>query len=121
MDILSFCLFGFTPLLILISFDEMDRLYSLRFMLLLGTMLSATAGVYLRAAQTWQRAAYLAVGTTLIMIVNNTATNFYWMKNGWVDVTMSIIQGTLAALIISAPALFELLRQLKGRRQPEST
>lgn len=119
-SILSFLLFGFMPLLVMIEFDEIDRLYSLYFMALVAALMVIAAVVYLRSRTGWSRSLSLILAMIVIIAVSEAGSIAFWQENGWVNVEGSIVQGAVVALILSIPALVELVRDLSARRRMQS-
>lgn len=109
--LLTFGMFGFMPLLIGIGFDEVDRLYSLYFMVALTLLMSGTALAYLRSAQWWQRILALLVGITLTVSIVAVAPTVYWLEHGWVNVRGSIMAGAIVVAVMVSPVLVGLLRR----------
>jgi hypothetical protein len=108
---LTYGMFGFMPLLIGIGFDEVDRLYSLPFMVALMFLMVGTALTYLRSARQWQRALALLVGIILIVTVVAVAPTVYWLENGWVNVQGTMMMATIVVAVMFSPALIGLLRR----------
>jgi hypothetical protein len=114
--LLTFGMFGFMPLLVAIGFDEMDRLYSLCFMVLIGLLMSGAAFFYMRANAQRQKITALLIGilgTTAITVI---APSLYWQKNGWVNPIGMTIMGGIVVLFMFLPALLGLIHNLTIRR-----
>ena len=108
---LTFGMFGFMPLLIGIGFDEVDRLYSLPFMVALTFLMVGTALAYLRSTRQWQRVLALLVGIILIVTIVAVAPTVYWLENGWVNVQGTVMIATVVVSVMFAPALLGLLHR----------
>ncbi len=108
---LTFGMFGFMPLLIGIGFDEVDRLYSLPFMVALTFLMVGTALTYLRSARQWQRVLALLIGIILIMTIVTVAPTVYWLENGWVNVQGTVMMATVVVAVMFSPVLIGLLRR----------
>jgi len=108
---LTYGMFGFMPLLIGIGFDEVDRLYSLPFMVALTFLMVGTALAYLRSTRQWQRVSALLIGIILVAAIVAVAPTVYWLENGWVNVQGTVIGGTIVVLVMFSPALIGLLRR----------
>jgi hypothetical protein len=110
----SFGLFGVMPLVVFIAFDEMDRLYSLVFMIILTVLMIATAVAYLRSRSSLQRLASLAIGTLVTVGVTQGATTGYWARANGLSpsglITTAMCSGIII-LFMLAPALVGLLRR----------
>ena len=113
----TFGMFGFVPLLVLIFFDEMDRLYSLNFMVILAIIMPVTALVYLRSRTTRRRALTLFAGIFISVAVFTAAPIFYWLKNGWVSVPGSILMGLSFLLVSFSPGLIAWLQKKANIRE----
>jgi len=117
-SILSYLMAGFLPLGVAIAFDEMDRLYSLYFMMPFAVLLVGMAVFYLLGQYTWQRVLALTVGILAILVATALGTNSYWSEHG--DTSLEGVWRTLGmartiALIMLVPAWLELLRRSMGR------
>jgi hypothetical protein len=107
--LLTFGMFGFMPLLVAFGFDEVDRLYSLYFMVALTLVMAGTALAYLRSARLEQRALALFAGITLVVAVVTVAPAIYWLEHGWANLTGGVIGGAIVVVIMSFPLLASLL------------
>lgn len=108
---LTYGMFGFIPLLIWIGFDEVNRLYSLPFMVALTFLMVGTALTYLRSARQWQRVLALLVGIILIVTIVAAAPTVYWLENGWVNVQGTVMMATIVVAVMFSPVLISLLRR----------
>jgi hypothetical protein len=104
----TYAMYGFMPLLVMASFDEMDRLYSLRCMVLLTLLMCGTALAYLRSAHPWQEVLTLLGGSILTVAVTMVATTVYWGANGWRDVRGPTLGGVIAIVVMFSPVLIGL-------------
>jgi hypothetical protein len=107
--LLTFGMFGFMPLVIFIGFDEVDRLYSLYFMVILGLLMPAMALLYMRGSHPWQRTMALLIGILLTTAITAVAPTLYWQENGWVLPLQVAIAGVILVLFMFSPALIGLL------------
>jgi hypothetical protein len=107
--LLTFAMFGFMPLLIAIGFDEVDRLYSLPFMVALTLVMVGIALAYLRSTSPWHRVLALLVGIILTVAVATVAPTAYWLEHGWVNVKWTFMIGALVVAVIFSPLLLGLL------------
>lgn len=107
----TFGMFGFMPLLIAIGFDEVDRLYSLPFMIVLTCVMMGTAWAYLRSERQRQRILTLLVGILLTMTVVVVAPMAYWLPSSGVNVPWAIIMGALVVAVMFSPVLITRLRR----------
>lgn len=112
--LLTFGMFGFMPLLVAIGFDEVDRLYSLPFMVVLTLVMAGTAFAYLGSAYQRQRVLALVVGLFLVTTIVTAAPTMYWLENGWVDVERAVISGAFVTAFMLSPGLVPLVRRSIG-------
>jgi hypothetical protein len=119
---LSFGLYGIMPLVVILSFDEVNRRYQLPFLLVLTLVLAGGALAYMRSARTWRRALALLIGLTLSWAVTTVGTAIYWdgrlepwmrgEPDHWYEIVgRSAIAGTVLVALLLAPALLGLLRR----------
>jgi len=109
--LLTFGLFGFMPLLIAIVFDEMDRLYSLYFMVILSLLMVGTAFAYMQSPNPRERIRTLLIGISLTITLAMTAPTVYWLDHGGTNVVPAVIAGIVVFLVMFSPALISLLRK----------
>ena len=96
------------------SFDEIDRLYSLPFMVILTLVMVGTVAAYLRSGRPLARVLALLIGITLIVAVTQIAVTLYWQAHGYVSVKGIIIPVALEMALMFSPALLGLLRRPTG-------
>jgi hypothetical protein len=119
---LSFGLYGIMPLVVVMSFDEVNKGYQLPFMLVLTLVLAGGALAYMRSARTWQRALALLIGLILSWAVTTVGTAIYWdgrlepwmrgEPDRWYEIVgRSAIAGTVLVALMFTPALLGLLRR----------
>jgi hypothetical protein len=117
--LLTFGMFGFMPLLVAIGFDEMDRLFSLYFMVILTIVMSGAAWFYMQAGTHRGRVIALLAGILLTTGITVIAPTLFWLKNGWVDPTGMMIMGGIVVLVVFSPALIGLIHYLVNiRKEP---
>ena len=117
--LLTFTMFGFMPLLVAISFDEMDRLFSLYFMVILTLVMVGAAWSYLRADTHRGRVIVLLAGILLTTVIAILAPTVYWQRNGWVNPTGMALMGGIVVLVMFSPALIGLIHYLVNiRKEP---
>lgn len=114
----TFALYGVMPLLVAASFDEMDRLYSLPFMVGLTGVMAGTALIYVRCARPRLRALALAAGVVVSVAAAVAGPAVYWFGRGFVNVGGSVVAGVVVIAVFLAPALVGLLHRALGPRQP---
>lgn len=109
--LLTFGMFGFMPLLVAVGFDEVDRLYSLYFMVALTLVMAGTALAYLRSTRLAQRVLALLVGIILTVTVVTVGPTVYWLEHGWVNVAGTMIAGVIMVGVMCSPLLLALMRR----------
>lgn len=117
-SLLSYLLVGLLPLLIAFQFDEIDRLYSLYFMVPFAVLLVGMVLLYLRSKSTWQQVLVLTIGVLAIIFPSVLGSNSYWLNHNGMHLSgasrMLILAGKIA-LIMLVPAWLELLRRSISR------
>ncbi len=113
----SFCLFGSMPLLIAISFDEIDRLYSLYFMVVLTVLMSLTALFYLLSRTITQRVLSLALGILIILSLTVIGVAAYWSEDTFSGVYVPAYI-FIYVLFFSLRALIGLIRRRYNKNYP---
>jgi hypothetical protein len=117
-SILSYLMVGLLPLLIAFQFDEIDRLYSLYFMVPFAVLLVGMVLLYLRSESTWQQVLVLTIGVIAIIFPSVLGSNSYWLDHNGMHLSgasrMLILAGKIA-LIMLVPAWLELLRRSVSR------
>jgi hypothetical protein len=106
--------FGFLPFLAGISFDEMDRGFSLPFMVLITVVALATALLYLRSPHRLGRVLALGTGTTLLVAIGVGVPALYWQGASGVDVLGSVKAAALLLALLFGPAGLSLLHRTRG-------
>jgi hypothetical protein len=110
--VLTFAIFGFTPLLISIAFDEIDRLYSLYFMVFLTVVMLVTVVLYLRSTVLWQRATILLTSVGVVIAKNVAVPALYWQQSGVADVIYKVVLSMFALTFFFSPLFLGLLHYL---------
>ncbi|MEE4195674.1 MAG: hypothetical protein V2J07_10800 [Anaerolineae bacterium] len=109
--LLTFGLFGCLPVYAVINFDEMDRLYSLYFMVFLTVVMLSTVTLYMRSCTQRQRIITLLIGVILTIMIAKLGPVWYWqnswtLKNWYRD---DIFQ--MVVLIMFSPALIGIFNE----------
>jgi hypothetical protein len=78
----TYALSGTLPLVIFIAYDEMDRAYSLRDMIVLTAMLVLMALFYLRSRSTLARRLTVGIGISLVLGYTAVSTTLIWHNLG---------------------------------------
>lgn len=115
--LLTFTMLGFMPLLVAIAFDEMDRLYSLYFMILVAILMCVTAFFYLKARVHRQKVMALSIGILLITVIAVVAPTLYWQRNGFVNPWGMVITSGIVILFMLSPAFIGVLSRLVSRNR----
>ena len=117
-SILSYFMVSAVPLLVMFAFDEINRTYSLYFMVPFAVVLMGMVIFYLRAQNAWHRALILTVGVITIIFPAVIGMISYWSpRNG---IFLSGIRTTWTraitiTLIMLIPAWLEFTRRFVGR------
>ena len=109
----TFALFGFMPLVVMIAFDEIDRLYTFYFMVLLAVVMPASALAYLRSRSTRQQALALFSGIFITVMISNIAPTIYW--RGVTNAGSAFMGVIIILLFMFSPALLSLLRKIQNK------
>jgi hypothetical protein len=108
---LSFAFFGSSPLLILVSFDEVKGLSSLPWVTLLSALMVVAAWLYLRQEAIPRRTAVLAGGISLILMGIIVGNYIYWGQDG-MSLLPAIVLSGMIGLIMLLPAFIGFLYHL---------
>ena len=109
--LLTFGMFGFMPLLIAIIYDEMDRLYSLYFMVVLTLLMVATVIVYMQSANHKKRVSALVVGIFLTITIAVSGPAWFWFNQMKASPWPVVIAGIVVYLIMFSPALIGIFHK----------
>jgi hypothetical protein len=107
--LLAYSLFGLMPLLIFAFYDEMDRLFSLYFMVAFAAVSIAASILYLGSSHIRKSSFALLVGVILSIFLLLVGPNLYWQSHGGMNPLPSVIFGIVLAVIMIAPILFKLI------------
>lgn len=113
--LLTFGLFGSMPLLIMLSFDEVDRLFSLYFMVILTLLMMVTVFIYMQRPAHRERVAGLLIGILLTITLTMAAPTIYWHNHGDTSIIATVVAGMIVFLVLFSPALISLLPRSKRR------
>ena len=113
----SYLMLGVLPLLVAIAFDEMDRLYTLYFMITFAILFVGMAILYLRSQTRAQRVLILTLGVVVIVFSAELGSNSYWLAHHGTFTTNAeiLVEAVKIATIVLIPAWLELLRRSVGR------
>ena len=109
---------GALPFLVMLAFDEIERLYSLYFMVPFAMLLVGMVALYLRSQYIWQRVLVLTIAVLAILLPAVLGSNSYWLAHNGMHPSGARRMLTLAgqaSVIMLLPAWLELLRRLVGR------
>jgi hypothetical protein len=109
--VLTFGMFGFMPLLIAIIFDEMDRLYSLYFMVVLTLLMVGTVIVYMQSSNHKKRVSALVIGIFLTITIAVSGPAWFWFNEMKATPWPTVIAGIVIYLIMFSPALIGIFHK----------
>lgn len=109
--LLTFAKFGFMPLVIAVIFDEMDRLYSLYFMVILTLLMVGTVIAYVRSSSQKLRIKALVIGVFLTIAVAVSGPGWFWFDRVNADPWPTVIAGIVVFLMIFSPALIGIFHK----------
>jgi hypothetical protein len=110
--LLTFGMFGLMPMVVLIGFDEVNRLFSLYFMVLLTLVMTVTALLYIRVKQHGQRLIALLSGSIVIIVTSIVAPGIYWYAQGYEFSWQGFEAGLVLVLYLVLPATIGLAHHL---------
>jgi amino acid transporter len=118
----TYALSGTLPLVIFIAYDEIDRLYSLRDMVLLTILMITMAIVYLRARSARRRRLSLVVSILAILGYTTVSTTVYWRSLGPENVFIPGMIGWVLILVLFyfSPAIPSVWKRIVNKRASES-
>ena len=117
-SILSYFMVSAVPLLVMFAFDEIDRMYSLYFMVPFGVLLVGMVVFYLQAQNAWQRVLALSLGVITIIFPAAIGMISYWLPRNGIflsGVRTTWIRAITITIIMLLPAWLELARRFVGR------
>ena len=115
----TYAMFGWMPMLISIGFDEIDRLYSLVFKLLLTLLMVATSLLYLRAGRHAARPKIMVAGVLISLAVTSISTIAYWQPVGGVFIPGAIAWVLIILGLMFSPAIIFRRGRSTGRRSAQ--
>jgi hypothetical protein len=115
----TFGLFGLMPFLGWLLFDEIERSYSLPFMVLMSLVTCGTAWYYLRVSNRFRRAIILFTGALVTLLLASLGPWYYGRLVGteWVNVPYMLVFTAVVLVILFSPALIGLIRSLSRPSQ----
>lgn len=115
---LTFGMFGFMPLMITIIFDEMDRLYSLYFMVILTFLMAGTAVAYMLNSNNKGRVKALLIGVFLTTATAVAGPAWFWLDRVDSNPIPTVIAGIVVFMVMFSPAMIGLFVSLFKRSNP---
>ena len=113
----SYLMAGVLPLLVMVAFDEIDRLYSLYFMVVFAVLLVGMVVLYLRSQYPWQRVLVLTIVVLASLFSAVLGSNSYWLAHNGMYLSgarqMLALAGKISVIMLF-PAWLELLRRAVG-------
>ncbi len=108
--LLSYAMFGWAPLFLLASFDEIASGYTMTFMPLVVILMVTTVLLYLASRHLYQRAWALFAGAFLSLGITLVTTEVYWMGVSGFDMRhIALIQAVFLGVMF-APGLIGVFR-----------
>ena len=106
----TFGMLGWVPWFFDVSFDEVDNLYTLYFIISLNIITVLAAYAYMRSSDTWKRVLALAIGIVIPVAVASIGSSIYWLENGWVNLAGAATISFFFVLVMFSPAFIAFLR-----------
>ncbi len=116
----TYAMFAWLPLVISVGFDEVDRLYSLVFKLVLTILMVTTSLLYLRTWSQDMRSKIMVAGVLISLAVTNIGSIAYWLPVGGVDIPRVIAWDLVIMVVMFYPALFVRFDQSTGERSEQA-
>jgi hypothetical protein len=109
--LVTFAMFGLMPLVVWVSFDEIDRAYSLPYMIVTAVYMVLLAWVYMASTRHSRRVQALLVGVVGVLVLAFAGSTFYWLESGGVYIPGMIMWAMVILAVVFSPALIGLLRR----------
>jgi len=109
--LLTFCMFGFMPLIVAVIFDEMGRLYSLYFMIILTLLMVGTVIAYMQSSTRKVQVSVLAIGVFLTVAIAVFGPSWYWFNKMGTAFSPTLIAGLIVYVVMSLPLLIGKFRK----------
>jgi hypothetical protein len=113
--LLTYAMFGWVPLLLLASFDEVASAITLTFMPIVVSILVVTAVIYLASRRISQRAGSLFAGIYLSLGLTLVVTELYWSGIGAFNPARILLILTVFLGVFFSPALIGFVRHFQRR------
>ena len=111
--LLSYAMFGWAPLILIASFDEMPSGLTLIFLPMVATILVATALLYLASRRLSQRAWFLFAGAFLSLAITLIASEIYWSGIGAFNAPRIVLILAVFLGVMFSPALIGVFRYFR--------
>ncbi|MBN2501448.1 MAG: hypothetical protein JXB38_11765 [Anaerolineales bacterium] len=119
--LVTYSMFGILPLFVSIAFDEMDRLYSLYFMVFLTLVMLVFCVAYLRSRSQQSRVVALVFGVGLVLLITSVGTKLYWSERSWIALLPTIPGTMVLVLVFFSPGILRaIIRRLDRKESPVS-
>ena len=115
----TYAMLAWMPMIILVGFDEVDRLYSLVFKLVLTILMVATSLLYLRAWSQDMRSRIMVAGVLISLAVTSISTIAYWQPVGGVFIPGAIAWVLIILGLMFSPAIIFRRGRSTGRRSAQ--
>lgn len=109
--LLTFGMFGFLPLMTVVIYDEMDRLYSLIFMMILTAIMVGTVIAYMSGSDQKARVKVMVIGSFLTIAIAVAGPSWYWYDRMEANFWPTLIAGILLYIIMLLPALIGIFHR----------
>jgi len=109
--VLTFGLYGFMPLIIAVIYDEMDRLFSLYFMITLTLLMAGTVIATMQSSKRNERIRALVIGILLTISTAVLGPAWFWFDEMKANPWPTIIAGIVIYLFMFSPALIGFFRK----------
>jgi hypothetical protein len=115
----SYFMISAVPLLLMFTFDEIDRIYTLYFVIPFGILMMGMVIFYLQGRNTWQRVLALTVGVIAIIFPAVWGSTSYWHPRdgiySFASVQEMVTKATTVTVVMLLPGWLELIRRIAGR------
>jgi len=113
LSLITFGMFGFMPLLVMVIYDEMDRLYYLYFMVLITLIMIGTVFAYMSVLTQKRRNLSISVGIFLTISMTVIGPSWYWYLQMGANFWPTVIMGLIVYIILLLPVLVGIVRKEK--------
>lgn len=118
----TYALSGTLPLVVFIAYDEIDRAYSIRDLILLSLAMLSMALLYLRSQTKRQRSLTLLIGILIIIGYTAISTTVYWYRLGPqnVSIPMMFLWTVILIIFYFAPGIISVWKTSTAIFRPEA-